>query len=108
MKRLWIACILLFGALTIQAQENMNFHSYAVTAINGRDLALSKFKGKKVLVVNPASRCGLTPRYEQMEAPYRQYGDNGFVVTGFPANDFMNQEPGSTGKIMEFCKKITG
>jgi len=108
MKRLWIVCTLLIGALTIQAQKNMNFYSFTVTTIDGRDLVLSELRGKKVLVVNTASKCGLTPQFEQLEALYRQYGDKGFVVIGFPANNFLNQEPRSNGEIIEFCKKNYG
>ncbi|MGC9471498.1 MAG: glutathione peroxidase [Bacteroidales bacterium] len=108
MKRLWIVCTLFIGALTIQAQNNMNFYSFTVTTIDGRDLVLSELRGKKVLVVNTASKCGLTPQFEQLEALYRQYGDKGFVVIGFPANNFLNQEPLSNGEIIEFCKKNYG
>ena len=87
----------------MMAQEK-TFYDFTVKTIDGKDLDLSTFKGKKVLVVNTASKCGLTPQYEDLEALYKKYGGNDFVIIGFPANNFMNQEPGSDEEIKEFCE----
>ena len=76
---------------------------YRVKDIDGKEIDLSKYKGKVVMVVNVASRCGLTPQYEGLQKVYEQYREKGFVVVGFPANDFKGQEPGSNEQIKEFC-----
>lgn len=74
-----------------------------VRTITGAAASLAEHKGKVVLVVNVASKCGLTPQYEGLEALYRRYRDRGFVIAGFPANDFAGQEPGSNEEIQAFC-----
>lgn len=89
-------------ALALQQKEK-SFHHFTVKDIEGNDFKLSTLKGKKVLVVNVASRCGLTPQYEQLQTLYERYGDEQFVVIGFPANNFNNQEPGTNLEIKEFC-----
>ncbi len=71
--------------------------------IDGKDESLEKYKGKVILMVNTASRCGLTPQYEVLEKIYRDYKDRGLVVLGFPANNFMGQEPGTNDEIAQFC-----
>jgi len=71
--------------------------------ITGTPASLADFKGKVLLVVNVASKCGLTPQYEGLEKLYKQYKDQGLVITGFPANDFKSQEPGSNEEIQSFC-----
>lgn len=88
--------------------QNKNFHDFIVEDIDGKEFALSQLKGKKVLVVNTASKCGFTPQYEDLQKLYSEYGKEDFVVIGFPANNFMNQEPGSDGQIKEFCKQEYG
>ncbi len=80
-----------------------SFHDFKVDNIDGKSTELAKYKGKVVLVVNVASKCGLTPQYEGLEALYKKYKDKGFVVLGFPANDFNGQEPGTNEEIKEFC-----
>jgi glutathione peroxidase len=72
-------------------------------SIDGADVDLGSYQGKVVLVVNVASRCGATPQYKGLQALYEKYKDKGFVVLGFPANDFGAQEPGSDDQIKEFC-----
>ncbi len=74
-----------------------------VQTIDGSDTSLEQFGGSAVLVVNVASKCGLTPQYEGLEALYRRFKDDGLVVAGFPANDFAGQEPGTEEEIVEFC-----
>lgn len=72
--------------------------------INGDPASLGEFKGKVILVVNVASKCGLTPQYEALERVYEQYRGQGLVIAGFPANDFRSQEPGTEAEIQQFCK----
>ncbi|WP_413468673.1 glutathione peroxidase [Lishizhenia sp.] len=79
-------------------------HDYTVKDITGEDFDLSSLKGKKVMVVNTASECGLTPQYEQLQELYAYYKDSNFTIIGFPSNDFGKQEPGSNDEIQEFCK----
>jgi glutathione peroxidase len=76
----------------------------ALTRLDGQPDSLAAYAGKVLLVVNVASKCGLTPQYEGLEALYKQYTDQGLVVLGFPANDFGAQEPGTHEEIAEFCK----
>jgi glutathione peroxidase len=85
-----------------------SIHSFTVKDISGADFKFSSLKGKKVMVVNTASKCGLTPQYEQLEELYRTYKDSNFIIVGFPANNFMGQEPGSNEEIAEFCQKNYG
>jgi len=97
------------GQNTNKEQNNNNMHTlktlhdFVVKDINGKEFDLATLKGKKVLVVNVASKCGLTPQYEDLQALYDKYKNKDFVVIGFPANNFMGQEPGTNSEIMEFC-----
>jgi len=78
------------------------------TTADGTTATLADYDGKVVLVVNVASKCGLTPQYEQLEALQREYEDRGFTVLGFPCNQFMGQEPGSMEEILDFCSMTYG
>ena len=78
-------------------------HDFSFTSIKGEPLPLSQFKGHPVLVVNTASKCGLTPQYEGLENLYREYRDKGLVVLGVPCNQFAGQEPGTEAEIQDFC-----
>ena len=81
-----------------------NAYDFSFTSIDGAPLPLASFKGKPVLVVNTASRCGLTPQYEGLEKLYRDYRDQGLVVLGVPCNQFAGQEPGTETEIQAFCQ----
>ena len=90
----------------LQAQnnaDNQTIYQFTVEDINGKPFALADLKGKKVMIVNTASKCGLTPQYKELEALYQQYKDSDFIIIGFPANNFLGQEPGSNEQIASFC-----
>ena len=78
---------------------------YNLPSIDGKQVALAAYKGKVALIVNVASQCGFTPQYAGLEALYEKYKDQGFVVLGFPANNFGNQEPGTNDEIKQFCTR---
>lgn len=78
-------------------------HSFEVRTIDGKKVSLAQYRGKVVLVVNTASKCGLTPQYEGLESLYEKYRAQGFEILAFPANDFLGQEPGTNEEIQEFC-----
>lgn len=80
-----------------------SIYDIPVKKINGTDASLAEFKGEVLLVVNVASKCGLTPQYEGLEKLYEQYRGQGLVIAGFPANDFKSQEPGTNDEIQSFC-----
>ncbi len=80
-----------------------SIHEFNLNSIDGKPAPLAAYKGKTVLVVNVASRCGFTPQYKGLEALYEKYKDQGFVILGFPANNFGAQEPGSNEEIKTFC-----
>jgi glutathione peroxidase len=85
-------------------KKTKTIHDFTVKDIDGNDVKLKKYKGKVALVVNVASKCGYTPQYEGLQALYEKYKTQGFVVLGFPANNFGSQEPGSNTEIKEFCE----
>ena len=89
-------------AISLEAQ-NKSFYDFTVKTIDGKDFPLSQLKGKKVLVVNVASKCGFTPQYAQLEELYEKYKDHNLVILGFPANNFLWQEPGTNDEIAKFC-----
>ncbi len=86
----------------------MSFFELSATDINGQLVKLDQYKGKKVMVVNTASECGYTPQYAQLQELYTTYKDKGFVILGFPSNDFGGQEPGTEAEIATFCQKNYG
>ena len=106
MKTLTTLLFLSILSFTVMAQKT--FHDFTVKTLEGADFNLSELKGKKVLVVNTASKCGFTPQYEDLQKLYEQFGGDDFVVIGFPANNFMKQEPGTNEEIREFCTKNYG
>lgn len=92
-------------ALTFSLRAQQNLHSFKTRTITGEEFDLSQLKGKKVLVVNTASKCGLTPQYEALQELYLKYGGEKFTIIAFPANNFLHQEPGTNEEIQEFCTR---
>lgn len=84
-------------------QKSASFYDFSATSLNGDIIKMSDYNAKVILVVNTASKCGLTPQYEGLEALYRKYKDRGLVILGFPCNQFKDQEPGTSAEIAEFC-----
>lgn len=82
---------------------NHSIYQYQATAIDGTEIDFSQFKGKKLLIVNTASKCGFTPQYEDLQKLHEQFGEK-ITILGFPSNNFMGQEPGSNDEIAEFCQ----
>lgn len=82
----------------------MNFYDLEAELLNGKTVSMEEYRGKVVVVVNTASKCGLTPQYEGLENLYEKYREDGLVVLGFPCNQFANQESGTAGEIEEFCQ----
>ena len=99
-----LSILLMAAVITTNAQS---IHSFTVKSIDGKNLNLASFKGKKILIVNTASKCGYTPQYEGLEKVYEQYKDK-LVILGFPCNQFGGQEPGTNEEIVDFCKKNYG
>lgn len=114
MQTLFILMTLFFGACNSQIVSNdgntppkTSFYDLKFTTIDGETINFSKYKGKKLLIVNTASECGYTPQYADLEKLNEEYGDK-IVILGFPANNFGGQEPGSNTEIKGFCKKNYG
>ena len=94
---LLVSAVALFGAASV--------YEFTLNSIDGAPAPLAAYKGKVLLVVNVASKCGFTPQYTQLEAVYEKYKGQGFVIAGFPANNFMAQEPGTNEEIKTFCTR---
>lgn len=90
------------------AQTDHSIYQFKVEDIQGKSYDLSSLRGKKVMIVNTASKCGLTPQYELLQELYEKYRNQNFVIIGFPANNFANQEAGSNEEIEEFCQMNYG
>ncbi len=105
-KTVLIIALALISSVTFA--QNKSFYDFKVQTIDGENFDLSTLKGKKVLVVNTASKCGFTPQYEDLQKLYQKYKSKNFVIIGFPANNFMNQEPGSNNEIKQFCSENYG
>jgi glutathione peroxidase len=108
-----VCALVLAGGLTARAEDQKGGKvpevlSYQMKSLDGKDVDLSQYRGKVVLFVNVASKCGYTPQYEGLEKLYERYKDQGLVVVGVPANDFGKQEPGTNEQIAEFCKSNYG
>jgi glutathione peroxidase len=108
-----VALMLIFvtqysSPLAGDAPKTASIYNFVVKDIDGKDVKLSQYQGKVLLIVNVASKCGNTPQYEGLQKLYMQYKDKGLVVLGFPANNFKDQEPGSDAQIKEFCSTTYG
>jgi glutathione peroxidase len=107
------ALFALFGCKSVKTKPeatgkpSKSIYDYTVKSIEGEDVSLSKYKGKKILIVNVASECGYTPQYKELQALHEKHGDK-LVILGFPANDFLGQEPGTNQEIQSFCTKNFG
>jgi len=93
----------LLVASAIEAQDVKSFYDFKVKSIDGKEFDFASLKGKKVMIVNTASKCGNTPQYKDLERLYKLYGGNKFEIIGFPANNFLRQEPGTDEEIQKFC-----
>ena len=102
-----IGIIIALAMSTITASDN-TIYQFTMKSIDGEEVSLSDFKGKVVMIVNVASKCGNTPQYKELQALYDQKKDEGLVILGFPANTFLGQEPGSDEQIKSFCQKNYG
>lgn len=100
----------LFGGAFAPAETPRGVYAlgHVVKNIDGADVDLSQYRGKVVLIVNVASKCGLTPQYADLEKLYETYGEKGLTILGFPANNFREQEPGTNAEIKEFCSLTYG
>ena len=113
MKYLMIALLLSLGVSPTATKKNnimqpKTIHQFQVEDLYGDTFDFASLKGKKIMVVNTASECGLTPQYKDLQALYEMYKDKGFVIVGFPANNFGEQEPGSNEEIAAFCEQNYG
>lgn len=103
-----LAIVAIVSLAFTQDFKKKTIHDFTVKDILGNDVSLSKYEGNVVLIVNVASKCGLTPQYEDLQKIYDDYSEKGLVVLGFPANNFMGQEPGSDQQINQFCTSKFG
>lgn len=101
--KILIALLTLLSMNVISTNNDTAFYDFEVKTIEGKDITLEAYKGKVILIVNVASKCGYTPQYEGLQAIYEKYKEDDFVILGFPANNFNGQEPGSNEDIKKFC-----
>ena len=111
MKNLFIIACGAFLLLVNQSQaqnkptmEKQTIYQFKVEDLSGKEFNFASLKGKKIMIVNTASKCGYTPQYKELEALYKEYAAKGFVIVGFPANNFASQEPGTNKEIETFCQ----
>ena len=93
---------------TEKVMGKQTIYQFKVEDLSGNTFDFASLKGKKIMIVNTASKCGLTPQYKDLEAVYKEYKDKGFVIVGFPANNFASQEPGTNEEIQTFCQQNYG
>jgi len=108
----WLTLVLITNTFFMIAQSQIpaeqTIYQFKVENIEGEQFDLSALKGKKVMIVNTASKCGLTPQYKELQALYEKYGGDDFIIIGFPANNFLSQEPGTNEEIAAFCEQNYG
>ena len=102
-KIIWALCAVL-GILSCKAAGDVGIYGFKAVSGKGEEVNFADYKGKVLLIVNTASKCGFTPQYKGLEALYRKYKDEGLVVIGFPCDQFGHQEPGTNDEIEEFCR----
>lgn len=107
-KNLLLFILFILTSFSVSAQSNNSIYQFKVEDLSGATFDFASLKGKKILIVNTASKCGYTPQYEQLEAIYKKYKNQNFVIIGFPANNFMWQEPGTNAEIATFCRSKYG
>lgn len=107
LSRVFLLSTILFSSLFAQG-KNMNIYDFNVKTIDGKEVSMSKYKNKVLLIVNVASKCGFTSQYEGLEKLYDTYKDKNFMILGFPSNQFGRQEPGTNEQIKEFCTLTYG
>jgi len=107
MKKITLTLILMTSIFYVHGQHT-SIYEFTVKTLEGEDFSFAELKGKKVMIVNTASKCGFTPQFEELQKLWEHYGGDDFIIIGFPANNFMNQEPGSDEDIKEFCTRNYG
>lgn len=107
-KNLLLFILFILTSFSVSSQSNYSIYQFKVEDLSGNTFDFASLKGKKILIVNTASKCGYTPQYEQLEAIYKKYKNQNFVIIGFPANNFMWQEPGTNAEIATFCRSKYG
>lgn len=104
--KLFLVVAVLIPSTHMNAQDmHKTLFDFSVKANDGSQYDLAQLRGRKILIVNTASKCGFTPQYEDLERLYHEYGGEHFIIIAFPSNDFMNQEPGTDREIMAFCRE---
>lgn len=103
-----LLAVLFYAFICRKGKPTSSIHQFKATKLEGEEFDFSTLKGKKILIVNTASKCGFTPQYKELEELYQKYKDKNFVIVGFPCNQFGKQEPGSSEEIKEFCTRNYG
>jgi len=107
-RKILLFCVINIIAMTSFSDSYKTLHNFTVKTLEEEEFDMSQLKGKKVLIVNTASKCGNTPQYEGLQDLYEKYGGEDFMIIGFPANNFLRQEPGTNKEIREFCTNNYG
>ncbi len=108
MKKILVVIIMMTLSLGVMTGQNKGFYDFKVKTLEGAEFDFAQLKGKKVMIVNTASKCGFTPQYEDLQKLFEEYGGDDFIILGFPANNFRQQEPGTNDEIREFCSRNYG
>lgn len=103
-----ILVLTLLAMNIVLGTDTKSIHQFKVKTLEGQDFDFASLKGKKIMVVNTASKCGFTPQYKELQELYDKYKDKNFIIIGFPCNDFLSQEPGTSAEIREFCTRNYG